>query len=85
MHMCLSAYDNIFGQSIRLECNRLFLYLSVFLFMICGRYFSEDFGGDLNRIVLNEEAVRLLGYESPEAALGPVSYTHLDKKNTCRR
>ena len=25
---------------------------------------------DLNRIVLNEEAVRLLGYESPEAALG---------------
>ena len=32
MHMCLSAYDNIFGQSIRLECNRLFLYLSVFSF-----------------------------------------------------
>ena len=38
--------------------------------MICGRVFSEDFGGDLNRIVLNEEAVRLLGYNSPEAALG---------------
>ena len=38
--------------------------------LICGRCFSEDFGGDLNRIVLNEEAVRLLGYESPEAALG---------------
>ena len=38
--------------------------------MICGRGFSENFGGDLNRVVLNEEAVRLLGYESPEAALG---------------
>ena len=46
-------------------------YLSAYMpAMICGRYFSEDFGGDFNRIVLNEEAVRLLGYESPEAALG---------------
>ena len=46
-------------------------YLSAYMpAMICGRCFSEDFGGDLNRIVLNEEAVRLLGYESPEAALG---------------
>lgn len=42
-------------------------YLSAYMpAMICGRYFSEDFGGDLNRIVLNEEAVRLLGYESPK-------------------
>lgn len=46
-------------------------YLSAYLpAMICGRSFSENFGGDLNRVVLNEEAVRLLGYESPEAALG---------------
>ena len=46
-------------------------YLPAYLpAMICGRVFSEDFGGDLNRIVLNEEAVRLLGYNSPEAALG---------------
>ena len=46
-------------------------YLPAYLpAMICGRCFSEDFGGDLNRVVLNEEAVRLLGYESPEAALG---------------
>lgn len=36
----------------------------------CGRSFSEAYGGDLNRVVLNEEAVRLLGYDSPEAALG---------------
>lgn len=46
-------------------------YLSAYMpAMVCGRSFSEDFGGDFNRIVLNEEAVRLLGYESPEAALG---------------
>ena len=46
-------------------------YLSAYLpAMTCGRSFSEHFGGDLNRVVLNEEAVRLLGYESPEAALG---------------
>ena len=38
--------------------------------MICGRSFSEEYGGDLNRVVLNEEATRLLGYNSPEAALG---------------
>lgn len=38
--------------------------------MICGRSFSEDYGGDLNRVVLNEEAVKLLGYDSPESALG---------------
>lgn len=46
-------------------------YLSAYMpRMICGRSFSEDYGGDLNRVVLNEEAVRLLGYESAEAALG---------------
>lgn len=46
-------------------------YLSAYMpAMICGRGFSEDFGGDLNRVVLNEEAVRTLGYESAEAALG---------------
>lgn len=46
-------------------------YLSAYMpRMVCGRSFSEEYGGDLNRVVLNEEAVRLLGYESPEAALG---------------
>lgn len=46
-------------------------YLSAYMpRMVCGRSFSEDYGGDLNRVVLNEEAVRLLGYESAEAALG---------------
>lgn len=35
-----------------------------------GRGFSEDFGGDVYNIVLNEAAVRTLGFESPEKALG---------------
>lgn len=38
--------------------------------LIAGRSFSEAYGGDFNRVVLNEEAIRLLGYESAEAALG---------------
>lgn len=38
--------------------------------MICGRGFSEGFGDELNCVVLNEEAVKLLGFGSSEAALG---------------
>lgn len=38
--------------------------------LLCGRTFSEDYGNELNKVVLNEEAVRILGYSSPEEALG---------------
>lgn len=38
--------------------------------MICGHGFSEDYGDEKNKVVLNEEAVGLLGYTSPENALG---------------
>lgn len=38
--------------------------------MICGRSFSEDYGDEQNKVVLNEEAVRLLGFASNEEALG---------------
>lgn len=38
--------------------------------IICGRIFSENYGNELNKVVLNEEAARLLGYSSPEDALG---------------
>ncbi|WP_348768172.1 ABC transporter permease [uncultured Bacteroides sp.] len=38
--------------------------------LLCGRGFSEEYGNELNKVVLNEEAVRLLGYTSPEEALG---------------
>jgi len=33
--------------------------------LVAGRYFSEAFGSDTNKIVLNETAVELLGYEDP--------------------
>lgn len=38
--------------------------------LLCGRGFSEQYGDELNKVVLNEEAVRLLGFASPQAALG---------------
>lgn len=38
--------------------------------MLCGRSFSEAYGDEINKVVLNEEAVRLLGFASSEAALG---------------
>lgn len=38
--------------------------------MVCGRAFSEEYWDELNKVVLNEEAVRLLGFSSNEAALG---------------
>ena len=38
--------------------------------LLCGRGFSENYGDELNKVVLNEEAARLLGFASPEAALG---------------
>lgn len=37
---------------------------------VCGRGFSEDYGNELNKVVLNEEAVRLLGFASAEDAIG---------------
>lgn len=46
-------------------------YLDLYLpHMSCGRGFSEAYGGDQDKVVLNEEAVRLLGYTSAEEALG---------------
>lgn len=38
--------------------------------LVCGRNFSEEYGDELNKIILNEEAVQLLGYNSNEEALG---------------
>lgn len=46
-------------------------YLNTYgLEVIAGRGFSEEFGDELNGVVLNEEAARLLGYTSNEDALG---------------
>ncbi|MCM1516902.1 MAG: ABC transporter permease [Paraprevotella sp.] len=38
--------------------------------VLCGRTFSENYGNELNRVVVNEEAIRVLGYSSPEESLG---------------
>lgn len=46
-------------------------YLEAYdLEFVAGRGFAEDFGGDVYNIVLNETAVRTLGFASPDAALG---------------
>ena len=37
--------------------------------VLAGRTFSKEFGADEYSVVLNEEAVRLLGFESPEKAV----------------
>lgn len=52
-----------------LNCDPYFLDAYDLKF-VAGRGFSEDFGGDVYNIVLNEAAVRTLGFESPEKALG---------------
>ena len=37
--------------------------------IVAGRGFSRDFGTDANAVLLNETAVRVFGFDSPEAAL----------------
>lgn len=38
--------------------------------VLAGRTFSDNYGNELNKVVLNEEAVRMLGYSSADDALG---------------
>lgn len=38
--------------------------------ILCGRGFSEEYGDEINKVVLNEEAIHLLGFISNEEALG---------------
>lgn len=54
-------------QMFAVDYDYLSLYAPEF---ICGRGFSESYGNELDKVVLNEEAARLLGYASPEEALG---------------
>lgn len=52
-----------------LDCDRD--YLDAYdLKVVAGRGFSEDYGGDVNKLVINETAVRNLGFPDNEAALG---------------
>lgn len=54
-------------QMFAVDCDYFATYQPV---MVGGRGFSETFGDELNNVVLNEEAVRLLGFTSVEDALG---------------
>lgn len=46
-------------------------YLNAYnLQIVAGRGFSEDYGNDNYKLVLNEEAVRILGFPSAEEAIG---------------
>jgi putative ABC transport system permease protein len=40
------------------------------LALVTGRSFSKEYGSDAASVLFNEEAVRLMGFESPESAIG---------------
>jgi putative ABC transport system permease protein len=44
--------------------------------LVAGRYFSEEYGSDSEKIILNETAVKLLGYEEP---IGKITYLWNDR------
>ena len=54
-------------QMFAVDCNYLSTYAQE---LVCGRGFSETYGDEPNKVVLNEEAARLLGYPSPHEAIG---------------
>ena len=72
------AYSQIENARGEMQIANLDLYFVDFDFipqfkikMIAGRAFSKDFGTDTTHsMVLNEAAVKLLGYSSPEQAVG---------------
>jgi putative ABC transport system permease protein len=73
-----SAYSEIENKSGDLQVANLDLYFVDFdyikqfdLRVVAGRAFSKDFGTDSTQaMVLNEATVKLLGYSSPEQAIG---------------
>lgn len=52
-----------------LNCDTYFLDAYDLTF-VAGRGFSEAYGGDADKIILNESAARTLGFGQPDAALG---------------
>ncbi len=44
------------------------------LTLIGGRNFSREFGTDQETVLFNEEALKLMNFESPESALGVMIY-----------
>jgi len=73
-----SAYSEIENKSGDLQVANLDLYFVDFdyikqfnLKVVAGRAFSKDFGTDSTQaMILNEATVKLLGYNSPEQAIG---------------
>jgi putative ABC transport system permease protein len=59
------------GQRTRLDFVDYTYLSTIGIKPVAGRIYSKDFPGDtLNRIVLNEAAVKALGFAKPEDALG---------------
>ncbi|MDE7143745.1 MAG: FtsX-like permease family protein, partial [Muribaculaceae bacterium] len=54
-------------QMFAVDYDYLTIYAPEF---VCGRGFSEDYGNEYDKVVLNEQAVKILGYSSAEDALG---------------
>jgi len=48
----VNTVDEYYQSTLRME-------------MAEGRFFSEEFGGDVDKVILNETAVKMLGYEDP--------------------
>ena len=67
--MKLEAFKKEVALLPSVNCDEFFLEAYDLKF-VSGRGFSEDYGGDVYKIVLNESAVRTLGFESSDAALG---------------
>ena len=42
--------------------------------VIAGRSFSRDYGSDENCVLFNEEALKLMNFDSPESALGEMIF-----------
>ena len=76
----INPSDNLFyrdgqnaqmGQRTRLNYVDYNYLKTVGINPVAGRSFSKDFPGDtLNRVILNETAVKALGFAKPEAAIG---------------
>ncbi len=48
---------------------------------LSGRNFSESFSTDKDAVIFNESAIRLLGFENPESAIGQTVIWHEDDQN----
>lgn len=54
-------------QMLPVDCR----YMDTYSFnLLCGRKFSESRANEANKVILNEEAIKTLGYNSCESALG---------------